>query len=498
VLQKPLVERVRTAIDEHGLLPRGEPVVVGVSGGPDSLCLLHALRALAPAYGATLHAAHMDHGIRPEAGAEAAYVTRLCGEWGLPCTVESADVPARAAAQGLSLEEAARQARYAFLGRLARSLGAHTVAVGHHADDQVETVLMHLLRGSGLAGLRGMRPLTPLGELYLGPDVADAALQGIYLARPLLGVTRAEIVAYCQEQGLEPLYDRSNLDTTLFRNRIRHELIPYLEGYNPNLRAALGRMAEALAGDDDLLRGLLAETWPTVVRQEAGERILLDLAALRALPVGLQRSLLREAVRRLRRSLRDIAFEHTERALEIVRQGRTGDRATLPGGLLLTLGYDAALLAAQGVGWPPEERPRVGAPTPVALPGETPLPDGRWRLTARVAPRQALPAGWQSNPDPYTGYFDAERLRGPLLLRPRRPGDALYPLGLGRSQSVKELLINAKLPRHERDAVPLLVCNDQVAWVAGVRVDARYAITGETVRVLWLRFEPIERSEAQP
>ncbi len=494
--QAPLAERVRVAIEEHGLLPPGEPVVVGVSGGPDSLCLLHLLRALAPAWDAALRPAHLNHGIRPEAEDEAAYVARLCAAWGLPCRIERVDVPARAAAQGLSLEEAARQARYAFLGRMARELGAPTVAVAHHADDQVETVLMHLLRGSGLAGLRGMRPLTPLEELHLGPEAdAGGGLQGVRLARPLLDATRAEIEAYCRDQGLEPLCDRSNLDTTLFRNRIRHELLPYLEGYNPNIRALLCRTAEALAGDHDLLRGLLAEAWPTVARQEAAEGIVLDLAALRGLPVGLQRSVLREAVQRLRRSLRDIAFEHIETARRIVAYGRVGDQATLPGGLLLTLGYDAALLAAQGVGWPPEERPRVAGPLPLALPGQAILPDGRWRLTARLLPRGDLPEGWRTNADPYTAFLDADRLQGPLLLRPRRRGDALYPLGLGHRQDVKDLLINAKVPRHERDSLPLLLCGDDVAWVVGVRVDARYAIADETRRALWIRFQRCETGE---
>lgn len=493
-----LYQTVQAAIDAYGLIPSGESVVVGVSGGPDSLFLLRVLCELAPSYGATVHAGHLNHGIRPEAAEEAAYVAELCQAWGVDCTVATGDIPARAAAQGLSLEEAARQARYAFLGRLARDLGGRTVAVGHHADDQVETVLMHLLRGSGLAGLRGMRPLARLDELHLGlaPDEAARALGGVLLIRPLLDVTRVEIEGYCRDHGLEPLYDRSNLDTTLFRNRIRHELLPSLESYNPNIRAVLRRMADALAGDYEVLRGMLAEAWPAVVRSESAERIILDLAALRALPLGLQRSVLREAAHRLRWSLRDIAFENVAGALGIVAQGRVGARALLPGGLTLTLGYDAALLAPDGVGWPPEDRPRVDAPVAVALPGDMGLPDGRWRLVAREIRLEALPQGWQENVDSYTAFFDAERLSEPLSLRPRQTGDVLVPLGLGRRQSVKELLINAKVPRPERDGVPLLVCGGQVAWVVGVRVDARFAVTADTRRVYWLQFERIERNEA--
>ncbi len=487
--QSELIQRVQTAIEEQGLLPTGEPVIVGVSGGPDSLCLLHLLRQIAPAYDATLHVGHLNHGIRPSAAAEAAHVAQRCRQWHLACTIETVDVPAHAAAHGLSLEEAARQARYAFLGRLAHQLGSHTIAVGHNADDQVETVLMHLLRGSGLAGLRGMRPRTPLDELRLGlePEVAARVQRGVTLVRPLLEVTRAEIEAYCQEHGIEPLYDASNLDTTLFRNRIRHELLPTLASYNPRIRTVLRRMAEALTGDYDVLRGLLAETWPAVVRHETGEHIMMDLSALRELPVGLQRSVLREGVQRLRQSLRDISYEHVEAALEILMRGQTGDQATLPGGLMLTLGYEAVLLAPKGVGWPREDRPRVHEPLPVHLPGTTPL-DERWQLRAASLPRSALPPDWDANPDPYTGYFDADRLQGDLLLRPREPSDALYPLGLGHRQSVKELLINAKAPRHERDSLPILVCEDEVVWVVGVRIDARYAVSEQTRQVYKLRF----------
>lgn len=489
-----LIGQVRDALDRHGLLHPGDTVVVGVSGGPDSLCLLHVLRQLAPEYGVALQVGHLHHGIRgPEADQDAEYVAALCRAWELACTVERADVPAQAREFGLALEEAARRARYAFLGALARCLGGGSVAVAHNADDQVETVLMHLLRGAGLAGLRGMRPLAWLDELRLGPadgQTSEEPRERIHLLRPLLGVARQDIEAYCAEHDLRPRFDRSNLDTTYYRNRLRHELIPALESYNPNLRAVVRRTAEVLAGDYDLLRGLLLETWPTVVRQESDQAIVYDLATLRALPLGLQRSVLREGIHRLRASLRNISWVHVDDAVEILRTGRTGAVATLPQGLALTLGYAEALLASEGYRQRGEDRPRIVGCIAVPVPGAADIPGSRWTVETRLVARLALPLGWERNPDPYLAYLDAARLAFPLTLRGRRVGDRFVPLGLDHHQKVSDFMINQKIPRHERDAVPLLVSGDDILWVVGWHPDARYALSEDTAEVLVVRAQP--------
>lgn len=494
-----LIRQVRATIEEYGLLIPGDCVILGVSGGPDSLCLLHALRELASAYRVTLHAAHLHHGIRgQEADDDARYVAELCAAWGVPCTVEQADVPALARASGLALEEAARQARYAFLARQARNLGGRSVAVAHHADDQVETVLMHLLRGAGLAGLRGMRPLLWLDELRLGDE--DISRGRVRLLRPLLYVTRAQIEEYCREHGLQPRFDRSNLDCTYFRNRLRHELIPLLETYNPNLREVLRHTAEAIAGDYDLLRAQLEATWPNVVRAESRDAIVYDLAALRALPPGLQRSVLREGIHRLRRALRNINWVHVDQALAIVRRGNAGMRATLPQGLMLTLGYAEATLASEGYRAPiGEERPRLAAERiAVPLEGRLQLPQSAWSVTTRIVPREALPADWERNPDRYVAYLDAERVRAPLALRTRREGDWFHPLGLSnRRQKLRNFFINSKIPQAERDSVPLLVCGEEIAWVVGWRLDARYAVTPDTRWVLVICFAKKEQGYSE-
>jgi tRNA(Ile)-lysidine synthase len=489
-----LIDSVRQGVERHGLFSAGESIVVGVSGGPDSLCLLHLLCRLKGEYRLTIHVAHLHHGLRgADADGDAAFVERLAADWALTCTLEQADVPALARKYRLAVEEAARRARYAFLRRVAEEIGARTIAVGHNADDQAETVLMHWLRGSGMAGLRGMLARTFLNDYrLLEVRQSRQTVSDLYLIRPLLEVTRAEIEAYCEYHGLEPRFDRSNLDTTYYRNWLRHEVFPMLARHNPNVQEVFRRSARVIADDYALLRALLEENWPSVVVEETGERISFDLDGWRALPVSLQRSTVREAIHRLRYSLRSINFLHVENAVCVARDGATGDQATIPRGLVLTVKYERLTVAdADAVeplpNWP--LLPPKGEPVQVRIPGQTVLPESSWRLVARVMARGDLPAGWEANPDPWRAFLDAGALGSSPWLRTRHAGDRFCPLGMGgRSVKVADFLTNQKVPRHVRDRLPLLVGKQGVFWLCGQRVDENVRIRASTETVLELHF----------
>jgi len=493
-----VLDQIRETIEQHHLLSPGDVVVAGVSGGPDSLCLLHALCRLRREYDLSLHVAHLHHGLRgAEADADAEFVQTLAADWQLLCTVEQAGVPALAREHGLAVEEAARRARYAFLSRVATSIGARTIAVGHNADDQAETVLMHYLRGSGLAGLRGMLPRTLLADYRLieapasVPRASGSPIPSLYLIRPLLEVTRTEILAYCDFYGLEPRFDRSNLDTTYFRNWLRHEVLPLLALHNPNVREVLRRSARVIAGDYELLRSLLAETWPRIILEDE-PRIVFDLPAWRALPTSLQRSTLREAIHRLRRSLRNINFVHVENALRVACDGTTGDQATLPRDLMLTVGYDRFTIADADAAEPLPDCPLLppeGDALPVAVPGDTLLPGSEWVLRAGMLDKDALPAGWEANPDPWRAVLDADAAGAKLWLRTRHPGDRFQPLGLGgRTAKLADFLTNQKVPRTLRDRWPLLVGEGGIVWVCGQRLDESARVRDASEGVLSLRF----------
>lgn len=505
-----LLEVVRKEIERGRLLKAGATIVVGVSGGADSLCLLHVLCELGLESNWSLHIAHLNHCLRgAEADEDMIFVALLALDWGLPCTIEVTDVEAVARQKRLSLEEAARQVRYGFLAKVAQQQGASTVVVGHHADDQSETVLMHILRGAGLAGLRGMMPSVHLGSLNTIRDGSPpvSATSDVQLVRPLLTVPRREIERYCRVHNLSPRSDHSNQDTTFFRNRLRHQLLPLLETYNPNIRALLRRTAAVAAADHELLTSLRDDVWTQVVREESEQAIDFDLAAWRALPLALRRATLRQAVYRLRPQLRDVDFVHIKQAVEIASGGITGAQATLPRGLCLTVDYRTLRLAAADK---PPRRPEWpllwdDASIPVAVPGETALPASQlaahhgagspeWWLEATLWDGERDTA--LTNPDRWTAYLDADQLGPHPALRRRRPGDRFQPLGMGgHDVEVADLMINAKIPRRWREHVPLLIHDrpgsaeeEEIAWLVGWRIDERVKITARTRRTVRLRW----------
>jgi len=492
-----ILKRVQLTIEAHSLLGPGDVVVVGVSGGPDSLCLLHILLRLCEEYRLRLHGAHLHHGARgADADADAEFVGERRHEWGLPVTVEKQDVPALARAHKLAFEEMARRVRYAFLARVAGNVGASKIAVGHNADDQAETVLMHFLRGAGPAGLRGMLPLTPLSDYRL-LDVlkqpSDQPVdQPVCIIRPLLGVSRSEIEHYCTVHGITPRFDRSNLDTTYFRNRLRHELLPLLETYNPNIRARLCHTAAVVAADYELLAQMREQAWAEVIHEEQERSIVFDKARWRALPVALQRNTVRRGTYQLRRSLRDVDFVHVENARKVGLRGKTGAQATLPMELTLTVGYDTLTIGDSDDAVPPLplNEPLLWSDESllVQMPGETPLPGSNWALQAEILEKWD-PDGIVANPDPWTAYFDADRITRPLLLRSRRPGDRLRPQGMeGHSVKLSAFMINLKIPRTWRDHVPLLVAGGRIVWVCGQRVAEGITVGAGTKRIVRLWF----------
>jgi len=468
----PFLQKVCQTIDKYGLFQPGERVVVGVSGGPDSLCLLHLLTQLRDEYRIEPHVAHLNHQIRgAEAEADAAFVARLAEEWGLPATIEARDVPAYARQERLALEEAARRVRYSFLAEVARKIGAGCIAVGHNADDQVETVIMHWLRGAGLAGLRGMLPLTEY--------------EGLRLVRPLLEVTRAEIEEYCQIHHLQPRFDRSNLDTTYFRNRLRHELIPYLESYNPNIREVVRRAAKVIAADYDFLRSEVERAWERMAIESEGA-ISFPLEPWSRLHLSLQRALLREAIRRLRKGLRNINWVHIEDALKVINEKPTGAIATLPQGLQLFKSYDRIVV---GERMPRPDLPLLSVDSlPIAIPGVTKLPDSYWQLKAEILAREELNEETLANVNPWQAYLDYDRTGSELKLRQRLPGDRFQPLGMRRGKTLQAFMIDAKVPRHLRDEIPIVVSPRQIVWVAGWRIDERVKVTERSKRILHLEF----------
>jgi tRNA(Ile)-lysidine synthase len=302
--------------------------------------------------------------------------------------------------------------------------------------------------------------------------------------------TDAEIEAYCAEHSFQPRFDRSNLDTTYYRNRLRHELIPYLESYNPGIGEVVRRSAKVIADDYAYLRAELDRLWPQVVISEYDRVVKFDLAAWRSLPTSFQRSTLRQAIHRLRRSLRNINWIHVEDARVALLEKPAGTQVTLPQGLMLTMSYQTFTVADEGYVELPTDLPLLTVDSlPLVIPGPTPLPESPWRVEARLLSRSELPSGWEDNADPWQAFLDHDVTGSELILRRRQPGDRFQPLGLGGRQTIlREFMINVKIPAQWRHLVPIVVSSLHIVWLAGWRVDERARITKGTKRVLHLRF----------
>jgi len=464
-------ERVLGFIREHCPLARQSCLVVAVSGGPDSVCLLHILTSLKEALGIELYAAHLNHQLRgAESESDAQYVASLARSLGIPATIEKRDVRAYQARKRISLEEAARDVRYNFLAQTAKSIGTSQVAIGHTSDDNIETILMHLIRGSGTRGLQGLCPRTER-------QTADSSLT---IIRPLLGISREETQHYCQEHSLSPRLDSSNLSLSPLRNRIRLKLLPLLKGYNPRIAEALLRTARIAAGDLAFLEKEGARSWNQIARLKE-DMIILDKERLLKLPSALKRQVLRLSLGKLSGGLKDIEARHIEEIMNALDKP-AGRSLNLPGNLTLTIEYDRYLIGKEPLALSPF--PPLEAELPLAVPGETRLPG--WLVTASVSDRKQP----QEEADSLSACFDFDKTGDRLAVRNRRPGDRFQPLGMSQPKRLNRFMIDVKIPRRWRERVPIVCSPEQIAWVVGYRIDDRVKVTEETRQVLRLRFTP--------
>lgn len=472
-----MLEHIQEILQIKGQLLPSAPILVGVSGGPDSLCLWDVLHRL----GYPTIVAHLNHGLRPEAEKEAEGVRKAAAATGVPCVIEQAKVAEIAERESLSLEEAARTARYSFLFSQAQRLGAQAVAVAHTADDQVETVLMHLLRGAGLSGLSGMQYRT----------LPNPWSKTIPLIRPLLDIWRSEVLVYCAERALQPVYDATNLDQAFFRNRLRYDLIPSLEEYNPAARRLIWQTADTLRGDSEIIEKAVDSVWKTCAVEIGPGYVALDEVQLRDQSIGMQRQLLRHAIGWLRPGLRDIGYAIIERGLKFLLEARPGTQTDLAAGLRLY--YESERLWVTdwqvdlpAVDWPqlPEEMEEY----PIEIPGEITLA-GNWKLYAQtVTDLQVRQSEIFHNIDPFQTWLDSESIPEQLLVRARRPGDRFRPLGMdGQSVKVSDLMINAKLLKRLRPAWPLVCAGKDIVWIPGLRPGEYYRVNSKTRRSLHLR-----------
>jgi tRNA(Ile)-lysidine synthase len=425
--------------------------------------------------------AHFNHKLRPDSDTDANIVEQTAARLNLASVIESGDVRAYAESEKLSIEEAARIMRYRFLMKQAHRLNAQAVAVGHTADDQVETVLMHFIRGAGLAGLKGMNYRTIIR--MFDPEIP--------VVRPLLDTWREETIVYCAANGFRPRHDPSNASLDFFRNRLRHLLIPTLESYNPRFREVVWRTSRSLAGDHEILAMILDEAWKACVAQETSGFIAFDSAALTGQQLGLQRNLIRRAIDHIHPGELDINYATLERATHFISDPDTSHhvRMDLTGGIHLLREGSLIYIAARNVTLPVERWPQMPDDSNVILlniPGTVKLSAGwklnceRWNI-ASLATEQS-----HMNEDPFQVWLDAQGIDDRLELRVRQDGDRFEPLGMdGHEMKISDFFINVKLPQRARDRWPLLCMGEKVVWVPGYRPAHPFRLTDATRQTLY-------------
>jgi tRNA(Ile)-lysidine synthase len=476
----PLLARVVRTSERHNMLAAGDRVLVGVSGGADSVALADILSGLAPTFKLSLAIAHLDHGLRPVAAPlEADLVRRMAERMGIDCY---ADKISMHPGQG-SLEEQLRLLRYAFFERTAAAAGCNKIAVGHHADDNAEAVLLNMLRGSGLRGLAGI------------PAVRDSRI-----IRPLIEIRRKDIIGYVHRHRLPYLEDASNTDPRYARNKIRHHLIPLLQReYNPNVVPTLNRLATLCAEEDawldTQLAPLSAKSVALCPSKPADTGFELDAPVLLSQPRPVQRRLIRKALEQWQGNLRRIGALHIEALMELLRSGETGGSLDLPNRLKAErsptgLRFYPSTTAHRG---PPQQSPGTSYSYSLPAVDRTPvtveIPEAGCALLFSVISPDATVSMPLSDRDMV--LLDLDQLCFPLTIRNFRPGDRLRPFGMQGSQKLKTLFINQRVAPEQRRRLPLLVSGDTIVWVAGVRRADIAPVSPDTSRIL--KVEILER-----
>lgn len=463
----PLEREILALCQENGLLLPGERLVVGVSGGPDSMALLHLLAGLAATLEITMVVAHADHGLRPEAAAhEEELVRQQATRWGIPCVVDHLAVKERARTQGQSLEEAARDLRYAFFATMAANHGAHKIAVAHTADDQAEEVLLRLIRGSGKKGLSGMTLLR------------DGAV-----VRPLLTTAKERLLAYLHDRGIPFAVDRSNSDRRYLRNRVRLDLLPYLAQFNPNIKQTLRQTATILRDEEALLAAQVEAEYGRLVtegRDAAGPTASMERARLNRQPLAIRRRIMEKMLIYLGAAP---GFRQIEGLLDLAQTANSGE-LHLHNGLrasavqeLLRLWYPHGKVAHR-------RTTRVTAhPFHLQLPhpGRYLLPESGQELQVELISGQVTMAEIGDNG---IDLLDADKVPFPLLVRSRLPGDRFHPLNSKGSKTIGDFLTDLKMPLEQRNTLPLLLCKGEIVALLGVRIAHHCRVTASSRTIL--------------
>ena len=471
-VEKKILKVVRETIHAYQMFLPGDSVLVAVSGGPDSVTLLHVLCTLAPEYKLRLGIGHLNHCLRnQDADRDAEFVAALGQQLDLPCYSEKRNVIAHKRIYRLSIEEAARRVRYQFYRETSRQHGFNKIALGHTADDNAELMLMYLLRGSGPLGLSGIPPV-----------------RNRTIVRPIIRLKRSEIYDYITEKNIACVLDTSNTDPKFLRNKIRHQLIPELKAsYNPKIIENLNRLGSILRAEDRYFEDILQPVFEQSVSSKDIGSICLSVPVLESQATSVKRRIIRKAILTVKKDLRRITLAHVNAALQLLETGPLKGWLNLPDGVRI-FRKNEELVICDDTFIPCDETDIFGRESPTQYQYEIAAP-GTLFIREANATISLLEIGTADltelkRASKHSAYFDMDHLQFPLVVRNFRPGDRFSPLGLEGTQKVKTYFINNKVPRSERQRCPIILSKGKIIWVAGHRIDNRVKIRARTHKIL--------------
>ena len=464
-MMKKIEKKTETFIGRYRMIEENDVIVAGVSGGADSVCLLFVLCALREKLGFRIVVCHVNHGLRGEAAdRDEQYVEKLCGDLGVPCRVFREDVELFARNGKYSQEEAGRLLRRRAFEEVCRESGGTKIATAHHRDDNAETLLLNIARGTGIRGLCGIRPV-----------------YGKWI-RPLLCLSRHEIEEGLREQGIAWCTDATNEEDSYTRNRIRHNILPALEKQvNAGAAEHLSELAVQAAEIWDYMERQTDEAWNLCVEEHAGGRITVRDGAFAGLAPAVRKMLIHRCICRAAGTEKNIESVHVSAVMELFDR-QTGRSADLPGTVRAVRTYGAVELQRGCTGTNTEERPAV-----LNIPGETRIPEMGVRITCRIADETDFISAKEIPQKSYTKLFDYDIIKYSLSARTRRPGDYLTVDVRGRRQKLKAYFINEKVPRPERDRMLLIADGDHIIWIPGMRMSSAYQVREQTKKILEIK-----------
>jgi tRNA(Ile)-lysidine synthase len=481
-----VLQKVARTILRHNMFSKGDSVLTGVSGGPDSVALLHILVHLAPEWELTIGIAHLNHSLRgAESDRDADFVAELAASLNLPCYSEAIHIRNDPALRKLSLEAAARQVRYDFFDRISRRNGYHKIAIGHHRDDNAELMLMFLFRGSGPLGFSGIPPVR----------------EGKFV-RPLISIGRNELVAFLDENEITYQVDKSNRDMRFLRNRIRHETIPYIQACcNPGIIETLNRFSEIVRSEDEWMNEIIQPICDKLLVSAGQHQLELAISALTALPEAVMRRVIRTAIVRIKGNLLRISFSHIEAVRELAERQQYPALLMLPDGIRIQRNKNLLTFCQMEDALRSSRREIRRAPLsffysvsgPVAAAAVTISETGAQLIFSEIPIR----SGRMEELSEKIALLDLDKLEFPLILRNIRPGDRFSPLGVAGTQKIQKYFIDHKIDRTERQQCPVLLSGNEIVWLAGHRISNRFKITPSTRRVLRIEIRRPAHSELE-